>query len=123
MPDDTNQRRWNAAQARLDADAAKRHAARQAVREAADDKLRATIEEAVRTAVQSLLGGKTELTESVSQSLPAAPAADVTPLHKLEPAEWIAHAGQYWADRMPSKYRPMTMGEFLGSQDDGDGAA
>ncbi|MFE3580556.1 hypothetical protein [Streptomyces vinaceus] len=123
MPDDTNQRRWNALQARLDADAAKRHAARMAVKEAADDKLRATIDEAVRAAVQGLLAGNAQLTESAPQPAPQVHAAEATPLHKLEPTDWLAHAGQYWTDRMPSKYRPMTMGEFLGSQDDGDGAA
>ncbi|MFI1148701.1 hypothetical protein [Streptomyces sp. NPDC020817] len=124
MPDNINERRWKALQARMDADAAKRHAARLAVKEAADDKLRATIDEAVRTAVQGLLGGGAELTESVPQPSPEAPAAaEAAPLYEMEPGAWQAHASRYWADRMAPKYRPMTMGEFLTSQSDDDGAA
>ncbi|GLW00900.1 hypothetical protein [Streptomyces lavendulae] len=128
MPDNINERRWKALQARMDADAARRHAARLAVKEAAkeaaDDKLRATIDEAVRTAVQGLLGGGAELTESVPQPSPEAPAAaEAGPLYEMEPGAWQAHASRYWADRMAPKYRPMTMGEFLGAQADGDGAA
>ncbi|GAA3255973.1 hypothetical protein GCM10010493_32900 [Streptomyces lavendulae subsp. grasserius] len=124
MPEDMNQRRWNALQARLDADAAKRHAARLAIKEAADDKLRATIDEAVRAAVQGMLGGSAEATESVPQPSPEAPAAaEAGPLHEMEPGAWQAHASRYWADRTAPKYRPMTMGEFLGAQADDDGAA
>ncbi|WP_405489100.1 hypothetical protein [Streptomyces sp. NBC_00096] len=119
---------WKALQARMDADAAKRHAARLAVKEAAkkvsDDELRATIAEAVRTAVQGLLAGNAEVTESAPQPSPEAPAAaEAGPLYEMEPGAWQAHASRYWADRMAPKYRPMTMGEFLGAQADDDGAA
>ncbi|MFF6939973.1 hypothetical protein [Streptomyces lavendulae] len=130
MTNDSSDARWQKLQARLDADAAARHAARVAevrkAQEADDARLRAVIAEAVDKAVQGLLSGGAQFSESVQGSPEAggAPAArPATPLHAMEPGEWVRHAGQYWADRMPAKYRPMTMGEFLGAQADDDGAA
>ncbi|MFE6849118.1 hypothetical protein [Streptomyces sp. NPDC057686] len=71
---------------------------RLAVKEAADDKLRAIIDEAVRAAVQGMLGGSAEVTESAHQPSPEAPAAaEAGPLHEMEPGAWQAHASRYWA--------------------------
>lgn len=121
------QARYEALQETNDAAAAQRHAARAAKAQRATEeqeaRIKAAIDEAVRTAVQGLLGERTPVVESAPQAPSEVPAeADVTPLHKLEPDAWQARASQYWAGRPPTAYRPMTMSEFLTSQPD-DGAA
>lgn len=118
------QEQYEALQARMDADAAERHAARMGVKEAADARLRAAIDEAVRVAVQGLLAERALVAESAPLAPPEVPAAvEVIPPHEMEPSAWQAHASRYWADRMTPKYQPMTMSEFLTSQPDDDGAA
>ncbi|MFK0217754.1 hypothetical protein ACIQWN_06105 [Streptomyces vinaceus] len=126
----SNHARWKKLEARLDAQAAARHAARVAearkARESDDARLRAVIAEAVDKAVQGLLAGGAQFSESVqdtSEILEEEAAAPVTPLHAMEPGEWNRHASQYWASRMQATHEPLTMGEFLGRQPSDDGAA
>lgn len=118
-------------QAKLDADAARRHAARiadaQSATEAQEARLKAAIDEAVKVAVKDMLGGGTPLSESAPPDAHApAPVPDgptPAPLHQLTPEGWGEHATQYWADRLRPLPSPLTLGELLGVQPEDDGAA
>ncbi|MEV7387192.1 hypothetical protein [Streptomyces sp. NPDC091215] len=121
-------------QARLDAQAARRHSARlaeaararQAVGEAQlpepverivrEALLRRRIDEAVREALAS-----PEVAESLQQA--ADMGASSKPLHEMTAEEWREHTRETWASRLPYARRPMTIADWVNGRAAGDGEA
>ncbi|MET9083742.1 hypothetical protein ABZX77_17915 [Streptomyces sp. NPDC004237] len=115
-------------QARIDEQAARRHAARvteaarrrQAAVEAREAYLRGVVDRAVKeqvariladpSAVAEVLRGGGEITES-------APQAPGKPLHEMTAEEWREHTRETWVSRLPYARRPMTISDWVGRHD------
>jgi len=125
-PDD-RAARWSAYRAALYPEARKRHGERlTARRQARESQLRAVIGNAIGEALRKQLPtAVAQFTETVTTAplTESAPDVPAKPLHKMDPEEWRMHAAQYWPQTPARSRRPMTIGELVKGQYEGDGAA